>query len=145
MFDKWSLGPMRLINLFALVILTLHYGPGLAQRTPRMRWLETMGAASLPVFCAHLVVVLLVLGLLGADQQRPWALDIPLLVLCFGTLYAVARITLWIDSPPDDRTGPDTQPAPEVAPEPAPAVSSQGAVNKASAVQASTIALTKPA
>lgn len=112
-FDKWSLGPLRVINLFALVLLTLHYGPGLARRTPRMRWLETLGAASLPVFCAHLVVVLLVLGLLGADQNRPWALDIPLLVLCFGLLYTVARITLWIESPPDDRTGPDTQPAPE--------------------------------
>lgn len=114
LFDKWSLGPMRVINLFALVVLTLHYGPRLALRTPRMRWLETLGTASLPVFCAHLVIVLLVLGLLGADQERPWALDLPLLVLCFGALYAVALVTLWVERPPDnDRTGPDTQPTPD--------------------------------
>lgn len=120
LFDKWSLGPMRVINLFALVVLTLHYGPRLAQSTPRMRWLETLGTASLPVFCAHLVIVLLVLGLLGADQERPWALDLPLLVLCFGTLYAVALVTLWVERPPDDdRTGPDTQPRPDAGPAPA--------------------------
>ncbi|MFN4121093.1 OpgC domain-containing protein [Acidovorax sp.] len=110
-FDKWSLGPLRLINLFALVLLTLHYGPRLAARTPRLRWLETLGAASLPVFCAHLVVVLLVLALLGADQDRPLGLDIPLLIGCFVVLHAVARISLWVDRPPDDRTGPDTQPS----------------------------------
>jgi hypothetical protein len=109
-FDKWSLGPLRLINLFALVLLTIHYGPRLAARTPRLQWLETLGAASLPVFCAHLVVVLLVLGLLGADQDRPWRLDIPLLIACFVVLHAVARISLWVDRPPDGRTGPDTQP-----------------------------------
>jgi hypothetical protein len=109
-FDKWSLGPLRLINLFALVLLTIHYGPRLAARTPRLQWLETLGTASLPVFCAHLVVVLLVLGLLGADQDRPWSLDIPLLIACFVVLHAVARISLWVDRPPDDRTGPDTQP-----------------------------------
>lgn len=109
-FDKWSLGPLRLINLLALVLLTLHYGPRLAARTPRLRWLETLGAASLPVFCAHLVVVLLVLGLLGADQDRPWGLDIPLLIACFVLLHAVARISLWVDRPPDDHTGPQSQP-----------------------------------
>ncbi len=112
-FDKWSLGPLRLINLFALVLLTIHYGPRLAARTPRLRWLETLGAASLPVFCAHLVVVLLVLGLLGADQDRPWGLDIPLLIACFVVLHTVARISLWVDRPPDDRTGPDTEPVAE--------------------------------
>lgn len=142
-FDKWSLGPLRVINLFALVILTLHYGPGLARRTPRMRWLETLGAASLPVFCAHLVVVLLVLGLLGADQNRPWALDIPLLVLCFGLLYTVARITLWIESPPDDRTGPDTQPAPE--PGTVLTTGAQAGGTSAPAAPASPLARTRPA
>jgi hypothetical protein len=54
------------------------------------------------VFCAHLVVVLLALGLLGADYERPWPQDLALLAACFGTLYAVARITLWLDRPDDD-------------------------------------------
>lgn len=101
LFDKWLLGPLRLIDLFALTVLTIRFGPALAARLPRMRWLETLGAASLAVFCAHLVVVLLVLGLLG-DAPRPWLHDIALLIACFATLYAVARITLWVDRPPDD-------------------------------------------
>jgi peptidoglycan/LPS O-acetylase OafA/YrhL len=101
LFDKWLLGPLRLIDLFALTVLTIRFGPALAARLPRMRWLETLGAASLAVFCAHLVVVLLVLGLLG-DAPRPWLHDVALLIACFATLYAVARITLWVDQPPDD-------------------------------------------
>ena len=106
MFDKWSLGPLRVLNLFALVVLLIHFGPRVAQRLPRLRALETLGAASLPVFCAHLVIVLLVLGLLGGAQDRPWGLDLPLLAGCFTALYAVARISLWLDSPPDGNTGP---------------------------------------
>jgi len=101
LFDKWLLGPLRLIDLFALTVLTIRFGPALAARLPRMRWLETLGAASLAVFCAHLVVVLLVLGLLG-DAPRPWVQDIALLIACFATLYGVARVTLWMDQPPDD-------------------------------------------
>lgn len=108
LFDKWLLGPLRLIDLFALTILAIRFGPALAARLPRMRWLETLGAASLAVFCAHLVVVLLVLGLLG-DAPRPWLHDIALLATCFATLYVVARITLWVDKPPDD--GAPSQPA----------------------------------
>lgn len=136
LFDKWSLGPMRVIDLFALVVLTIHYGPRLAQKLPRMRWLETLGAASLPVFCAHLVVVLLVLALLGADQDRPWGLDIPLLVLCFWILHMVARISLWVDRPPDDRTGPDTEPAPaQNTADPMPGLAPPSAAQTAHAVQ----------
>ena len=113
LFDKWTLGPLRVLNLFALVVLLIHFGPAWARGLPRLRWLETLGAASLPVFCAHLVVVLLVLGLLGDAQDRPWALDLPLLVLCFGILYAVARISLWVDRPPGGGTGPESRPVPD--------------------------------
>lgn len=121
LFDKWALGPLRVINLFALMVLALHYGPRLAERTPRLRWLETLGAASLPVFCAHLVVVLLVLGLLGADQSRPWALDLPLLALCLGILHAVARVSLRVHGPSGGHTGLDSAAPPQApAVEPAP-------------------------
>ncbi len=95
--DKWLLAPLRLIDLFALTVLAIRFGPALLARLPRMRWLETLGSASLAVFCAHLVVVLLVLGLFGANYHRPWPVDIALLTACFGTLYAVARVTLWFD------------------------------------------------
>jgi hypothetical protein len=97
-FDKWQLGPLRLINLFVLMIVVMHFSPLLKRRLPRMRWLEKLGAASLPVFCAHLVVVLLVLALFGADPKlRPVWLDALLLIGCFAVLIMVARITLRLD------------------------------------------------
>ncbi|WP_082493240.1 OpgC domain-containing protein [Acidovorax sp. Leaf160] len=106
--DKWLLAPLRLIDLFALVVLAIRFGPPLLARLPRMRWLETLGSASLAVFCAHLVVVLLVLTLFGANYERPWPLDIALLAACFGSLYAAAKVTLWFDRQPAE----DDAPAP---------------------------------
>ncbi|SDC52776.1 hypothetical protein SAMN05192589_102369 [Paracidovorax valerianellae] len=114
LFDKWALGPLRLIDLLALTLLAIRFGPTLAARLPRQHWLETLGAASLPVFCAHLVVVLLTLVFMGADYERPWPQDIALLIACFATLYAVARVTLWIDKPPGD-DGHPVQPSPNGA------------------------------
>jgi len=55
-----------------------------------------MGAASLPVFCAHLVAVLLVLAFYGDSQTaRPWWGDVLLLGVVFAWLYGVARAALW--------------------------------------------------
>jgi peptidoglycan/LPS O-acetylase OafA/YrhL len=76
----------------------MRFGPWLAARLPRLPWLETLGAASLPVFCAHLMIVLLVLALFGANpQERAWWIDAALLAGCFTALYAVASVTLWLD------------------------------------------------
>lgn len=98
LFDKWALGPLRVLDLLALSIVALGYGPWLAERLPRQRWLETMGAASLPVFCAHLVIVLLTLALLGSDPlERPAWQDGLLLAASFVLLYGVALVTAWFD------------------------------------------------
>jgi hypothetical protein len=98
MFDKWKVGPLRLINVFALMVLVVHYAPWLARTLPRMRWLETMGVASLPVFCAHLVLALVMLAVIGEiDPQRPWLLDAALLAACFVALYAVALVSREVD------------------------------------------------
>jgi hypothetical protein len=102
LFDKWQLGPLRLLDLIALTVLTIRFGPPLTRRLPRQHYLETLGKASLPVFCAHLVVVLLTLTFMGSRLDRPWWQDILLLIACFGSLYVVARISLWIDKPPED-------------------------------------------
>jgi len=96
-FDKWQLGPLRLLNLLALCVLAVRFGPGLVRRLPRPRVLEMLGAASLPVFCAHLIAVLLTLAVFGDDQlARPWWGDALLLAAVFGWLYGVARLTLWL-------------------------------------------------
>jgi len=97
LFDKWHLGPLRLIDFFALVVLTMHFGPRL-RRLPRVAALETMGAQSLPVFCAHLVLALVLLAWSGdARESRPWATDSAILLACFAILYAVAWTSAWLD------------------------------------------------
>ena len=73
----------------------MRFGPALLEKLPRQRWLERMGAASLQVFCAQLVAVLLVLAVFGDNQlARPWWGDALLLLGVFGALYGVARLTL---------------------------------------------------
>ncbi|WP_332739141.1 OpgC domain-containing protein [Hydrogenophaga sp.] len=95
MFDKWRLGPLRLINLLALLVLAMHFSPWLKQHLPRWRPVETLGQAALPVFCAHLVVALLALALFGASNAaRPWSVDLLILFVGFYALWAVARISL---------------------------------------------------
>jgi len=113
LFDKWQLGPLRLVNLVALGILAVRFGPWLMRRIPRLHWLEAMGSASLPVFCAHLVAVLLVLAFYGDSQTaRPWWGDGLLLLAVFAGMYFVARFTRGADVPP---------PADDVPSGPAPA------------------------
>jgi peptidoglycan/LPS O-acetylase OafA/YrhL len=90
LFDKWHLGPLRIVNFLALLLLTLRFGP-LVSRAFRFRSLEVLGAASLPVFCVHLGVVLLALAAVGDNQGSTslW-LDLALLASTFCLLYATA-------------------------------------------------------
>ncbi|KQP21522.1 OpgC domain-containing protein [Pseudorhodoferax sp. Leaf267] len=98
LFDKWQLAPLRIVNLFALLVLTVHFAPWMATHLPRPRFLETMGAASLPVFFAHLVAALLALALFGAPSaNRSWFIDIGILVVSFAALYAVALASQELD------------------------------------------------
>ncbi|SFM10173.1 OpgC domain-containing protein [Variovorax sp. OV329] len=112
LFDKWMLGPLRLLNLVALGIVTIRFGPKLAHMLPRQRWLETMGAASLPVFCTHLIAVLLVLAVWGDNQlARPWWGDVLLLAAVFGAMWGVARFTQKADATPPPEEEPATAPS----------------------------------
>ncbi|WP_293779011.1 OpgC domain-containing protein [uncultured Oxalicibacterium sp.] len=99
--DKWHLGPLRMLNFFALLILILHYGERMRQSVPRLRMFEVMGAASLPVFCVHLVMVLLALALLGQNMDHRNDLGDLLLLMggLFG-LYLVAKFALGMKHKP---------------------------------------------
>ena len=97
LFDKWHLAPLRMLDLASLVVITITFGPALARRMPRPRWLETLGRASLPVFCAHLVLVLLTLGFFGPSHMRVWWEDALLVGACFACLTAVAHISARMD------------------------------------------------
>lgn len=98
LFDKWQLAPLRLLNLFALLVLAMHFAPWLARHLPRVQALETLGAASLPVFCAHLVLALLALALFGAPTpgRRLW-IDAAILLGSFAALYGVALVSQELD------------------------------------------------
>ena len=99
LFDKWLLGPLRIVDLVALGVLAIRFGPALMRKLPRLHWLEAMGSASLPVFCAQLVAVLLTLAFYGdSHTARPWWGDALLLAAVFAMLYGVARLTLWRDA-----------------------------------------------
>ena len=98
LFSKWVIGPGRMLNLFALLVLVLRYRDVLRRALPRLPMLERLGQASLPVFCAHLVVVLLALAIVGEFRpERPWWIDAVLLVVAFATLDAVARLSALAD------------------------------------------------
>ncbi len=98
LLDKWQLGPLRLINLFALTVLVIRFGPAWVALRPRWPILEKLGSASLPVFSAHLLVVLLVLAVWGdSTTARSPGGDALLLAACFGLLYVTAEVTLWLD------------------------------------------------
>jgi hypothetical protein len=97
LFDKWSLGPLRVLNFLALLVIAVRFGPWLAARA-RFTWLEILGRASLPVFCAQIVAVLVVLSAIGDRQGGlpPWA-DAVLLGTVLLGLYAVALFSNRLD------------------------------------------------
>ena len=97
-FDKWQLGPLRLLNLLALGVIVIRFSPVLLAWKPKWSFLQTLGSASLPVFAAHLVIVLMTLAVWGdaPDARSAWG-DALLLAGCFVLLYIVAELTLWGD------------------------------------------------
>ena len=88
--DKWSIGPLRLLNLacFAIVIYWL--------RKPVLKIVAiepflTLGKASLEVFCAHVFFVFFGLALLyGEVTQLHGRVAVALLVFTFAGLILIA-------------------------------------------------------
>ena len=94
LFDKWHLAPLRLLDFLALLAVTLRWGNGVIPWFARP-FLARLGAASLPVFCAHLVICLLVLAFFGSQyDHRGWGVDVALLIGTFAALYGVAEVAL---------------------------------------------------
>jgi hypothetical protein len=93
LFDKWRLGPLRLLDFFALLVIVARFGPYVAARW-RFKMLEALGRASLPAFCAHLVIVLVVLSITGDRVgTAPLWLDTMVLGLALAGVYAVALVS----------------------------------------------------
>jgi hypothetical protein len=93
LLDKWSLGPMRVLNFASVFVLLVATGPWLVRVLPRPHALELLGRHSLSVFCAHIVIALFTLAFFGSTQVvRPWTTDIALLLAAFAGLFAVAML-----------------------------------------------------
>jgi hypothetical protein len=92
LFDKWHLGPLRLLNFAVLAFLAVH-GRAVLVAWAAQSPLAVLGRSSLTVFCAHLVICLALLALAG-DAPRPHlsVLEIAVVAATLGALYAVARI-----------------------------------------------------
>jgi len=89
MFDKWHLGPLRVLNFAALAYLVSHVLPALGGL--RLRVLSMLGRASLAVFTAHVPFCVLSRGLLPDDVTPLNAQQEALvLVLTFGVMLLVA-------------------------------------------------------
>jgi hypothetical protein len=92
MFDKWRLGPLRMLDFIALLVVVTTFGPRLAARM-RFQWLETLGRASLPVFCAHVIVVLTTLATIGNRiGKMPLWIDTVFLAAVLAALYGIALL-----------------------------------------------------
>lgn len=99
LFDKWRLGPLRVIDFFALMVVIMHFGPRFAGRL-RLAPLEMLGRASLPVFCAHIAAVLVALSMIGdtVGQVPLWA-ETALLAAILWALYGIALLSEQMHGP----------------------------------------------
>jgi hypothetical protein len=88
--DKWQIGPMRVVNLAAFLIVCYWLRRYLAPLVAREPFL-TLGRASLQVFCAHVLFVFVGLALLYEDiPQLHGMRAYGLLLLTFTGLILVA-------------------------------------------------------
>jgi hypothetical protein len=93
LLDKWSLGPMRVLNFASVFLVLVSAGPWLVRVLPRPHALELLGRHALAVFCAHIVIALFTLAFFGSTQVvRPWTTDVALLLAAFAGLFAVAML-----------------------------------------------------
>ena len=94
LFDKWHLGPIRLLNFAVHALIVVHARPVLVEWAANSS-IATLGRASLAVFSAHLLICLALLTIVG-DAVRPH-LSVSESLLLLGTLaalYGVAQATL---------------------------------------------------
>ncbi|TDU28800.1 hypothetical protein DFR24_3180 [Panacagrimonas perspica] len=92
LIDKWDLGPLRLINVFAWAVLIAAAGPAIVRRVP-LGFLARLGRSSLPVFSAHLVCCLLALAVFGEPGAAGSSLvDVALILGSLLVMQATAII-----------------------------------------------------
>ena len=90
LLDKWQIGPLRVLNIAAFLIVFYWLRKYVRMAVAREPFL-TLGKASLQVFCAHLLFVFGGLALLyGEMEQLTGITAILLLAVTFVSLFLVA-------------------------------------------------------
>ncbi|MHB1858052.1 MAG: OpgC domain-containing protein [Acidobacteriaceae bacterium] len=90
MLDKWQIGPLRVLNLLAFMIV-FYWLRKYVLRAVSIEPFLTLGKASLQVYCAHLFFVFAGLALLyGEVEQLQGITAITLVVVTFAVLLLVA-------------------------------------------------------
>jgi hypothetical protein len=89
LFDKWQLGPLRMLNFGALVVLVTAARPYMA------RWLAieplvVLGQSSLEVFSVHLLFCFAALAWVGDGAGAPFRDQLGIIVITFTGLFALA-------------------------------------------------------
>lgn len=81
--DKWTLSPIRLVNLAAITTVLMCLQPR-QQRVLRLPWLERLGQGSLWAFAAHLAALLA--ALLAIDEREQFFAGHEAAVIVLGSL-----------------------------------------------------------
>lgn len=89
LLDKWRLGPLRLLNFFALVVVLRRYGPRLRQIPAWFRPLSFLGRNALPVFSLHVCFSVLAVGAIETYRLGDYAC-IAILCLHMALLFGYA-------------------------------------------------------
>jgi hypothetical protein len=122
LFDKWHLGPIRLLNFAAVAVLVILFQSVL--KPLAIKPLVMLGQASLQVFCVHLLFVFAGLTLLGNASMLSSAKQAALLLVTFAAMLITAKLFSKTEAkqerqpkatPTDDASQP---PKPTVNPEP---------------------------
>jgi len=89
LFDKWHVGPARLLNFAAAALLLVRFRETV--KVFAVRPLVMLGQSSLQVFCAHFLFCFLGIGLMGsADRLYGWV-QYALISITLAALLGVAK------------------------------------------------------
>jgi hypothetical protein len=105
LFDKWHLGPIRLMNFIAVAALLI-----VAQSVLQplaIRPLVLMGQSSLQVFCVHLLFCFAGLTLLGNASMLSSSRQFALLVATFAAMLLTAKLFSKSEAKQDRQTNTD--------------------------------------
>lgn len=90
LFDKWHLGPIRMLDFAAVAALLIHSQP--ITKTAAIRPLVLLGQSSLQVFCVHLLFCFAGLTLMGnASMLNGWR-QFALLSMTITGMFITARM-----------------------------------------------------